>query len=313
MNVDVVTVTPEPTATGALIKFTLEVSLVDGEEAVVSASGYLCAPYNVIVSPLTEAPTDQDIVTRLTASDGSARQEGARRTYFLWLVAELGRPELEHLVELRSRDPKGDLQLTLRLSVRGLVASATVTRPDKGRADSESLTLVAQRHDGFLNVRTRLAHAQCRIASNDWLHDFAPKLGLGKFVTFELPQPSIIATGVLEERMTRALAEARRGEQLFREGRWPEACAAFRPVWELVRKNVDLSALLIKRGYTPELANSFMGAADALFQLCSKFVHATDKAGNLTAAAAVANKEEAQLVFVSAMAFVNIVARKLPT
>src|SRR5260221_8469704 len=116
---------PEPTARDALLKITFELKFVDGDELPISATGYLLAPHNVIVCPLAQVPVDQDIETSLRGTDGYGRHKESKSCY-LTMVAALGRPELEHIVDLRSKEPKGDVHFTVKLGIRCLLASSTV-------------------------------------------------------------------------------------------------------------------------------------------------------------------------------------------
>ena len=116
----------QPTAPGAVLKFGIELSLVQGAEVPIAATGWLEAPHDVLLCPLTQVPVDEDADAPLRGSDGYA-SNFEKISRWVWLIAPLGRAELEHLADLRSKDAKGDVHLTLQIGVRCLRSTATVT------------------------------------------------------------------------------------------------------------------------------------------------------------------------------------------
>jgi hypothetical protein len=326
VEANVIQVAAEPTARGALLRITFDLKFTAGDEMPLSATGYLMAPHNVIVCPLTQAPLDQDVETSLRGDDGYARHKESR-TVYLTMVAALGRPELDHIADLRSKDPKGDVHFTAKLGVRCLLSSSTVTYAEKvgplakdpaalgvvlrERPAQRTQALVGEYGAGFIKSKAFTLHVQHRIPANDWVQDFAPHFGVGKFSVFEIPEPKVFGTGPVQERASKALEAARKAEDRLRAGQWTDACTALRPVWELIRDHSDIRALLLKDGYTADAAQAFDKATDNLFQFSSKFMHAIDRAGNLIAGPDIkASKEEAYLVFTTAMAVINLVTQK---
>ena len=309
----------QPTAPGAVLKFGIELSLVQGAEVPIAATGWLKAPHDVLLCPLTQVPVDQDADAPLRGSDGYA-SNFEKISRWVWLIAPLGRAELEHLADLRSKDAKGDVHLTLQIGVRCLRSTATVTHgagpAGRGMTAQEKPTfketrpMLGEADGGSLKTTTDRLDIQHRIPSADWVHDYAPKFGLGKWMVVELPQPDTIGSGPLEERVERCRKAAGKARDRLHQGEWENVCEELRPYRELIRNLPDVQALLTNDGYTADAARAFNHVIKALFELSSKFMHAVDKSGTHIVPEVRASKEDAYFHFFTAMAAINLLARK---
>lgn len=327
MEAQIFHVSAESTATGAHLRFVVELKYRDRVEAPLALSGVLYAPHNTVLCQMLPFPDDTGIDVGLRGLEGPSVPPRDLQTRHLWLTATLGRPELEHLARLRSKDPKGDVHFTVKVEVRYLESGAAIVHLDRGlpqqgfvapmppahivaEQTATSHRVLADNGSGFVSVKTYRTSLQPRIASSDWTHEFAPKFGLGKFAVFELPQPEILGTGSVQERVRLAIDAARSAEDELRAGRWPAACEALRKVWEVIRKDSDLEKLLVKSGYSTAAAQSFDEAVGKLFDFSSKFMHLTDKSGNPVPPQVKAEKEDAYLLFATAMSLLNLIAQK---
>jgi hypothetical protein len=309
----------EATATGAVLKFGIELSFVQGAELPISATGWLKAPHNVLLCPLIQVPVDQDADAPLRGSDGYA-SNAEKMTRQVWLIAALGRAELEHLADLRGKDAKGDVHLTLQIGVRCLRSSATITHvaapPGRGMMAhqrpkfQETHPMLGEGSGGFVHATTQRIDLQHRIPSGDWVHEYAPKFGLGKYLVVELPHPEAGASGPLEERVERCRKAADVALEKLRQGEWENVCEELRPVWELIRNLPDVQALLTNDGYTADAAKAFNDTIKGLFELSSKFMHAVDKSGKNLVPEVRASKEDAYFQYLTAMAAINLITRK---
>jgi hypothetical protein len=319
-------VSAESTATGAHLRFVVELKYRERVEAPMALNGILYAPHNVVLCQLTPFPDDTGIDVGIRGLEGPSAPKDVQ-TRHLWLTAVLGRPELEHIAMLRDKDTKGDVHFTLKIEVRYLESGAAIVHLDKGvpqkgfvapmppasivaEQTATSHRVLADNGSGFVSVKTYRTSLQPRIASSDWTHEFAPKFGLGKFAVFELPQPEILGTGSVQERVRLATEAARSAEDELRAGRWPAACEALRKVWEVIRNDSDLEKLLVKSGYSVAAAQSLNEAVGRLFDFSSKFMHLTDKGGNPVPPQVKAAKEDAYLLFATAMSLLNLIAKK---
>ena len=91
------------------------------------------------------------------------------------------------------------------------------TRPMLGEADGGSLKTTTDRLD-----------IQHRIPSADWVHDYAPKFGLGKWMVVELPQPDTIGTPARRARGAVPKAAGKARDRLH-QGEWENVCEELRP------------------------------------------------------------------------------------
>jgi hypothetical protein len=65
------------------------------------------------------------------------------------------------------------------------------------------------------------------ISASSWAHDFAPVFGLGRTMTYEIPQPEVLTTkDVAADAVNHALKSFADAESKVRSGEWLEACNA---------------------------------------------------------------------------------------
>jgi len=195
-------------------------------------------------------------------------------------------------------------------SPKGAGAPAYPVSPRDSRLRDGDVVLVDSER-GFLEVRRTCRDLPIRISGSDWIHEFAPKLDIGQFVVFEIPQPPLIGgTGTDFDRINEAIISARKAEQELRSGNWDDVMETLRGVWELLRNQQHIRDLLERDGYTPEAAEAFDKALQSLFTLSSKFVHRLDQSRQRIMAEIKPSKEDAYLAFGLAMGALNLVARK---
>jgi len=327
VDASIYAVSAEPIATGAYLRIIVALKFKESLEAPLHVNGLVHAPHDTMLCPLYQVPPDGGIDVGLGGGAKHSRTSDPT-TRYLWLGAILGRPELDHLVAVRDKDRKGDVHLDIKIEVRYLESNATVIHLERG-APNKSFTggptpvsIVDQPTDRsqrvlsdggahFVSVRTVVAKLQHTIPSGDWVHDFAPKFGLGKFCVFELPQPEVFGAGALRDRAKVALEVCTGAEEALREGRWSEVCQRLRKVWELIRNDSDIEALLKRDGYTEAAAKALNDSVRHMFEFSSKFLHVLDKTGNIVGPPEiVAQKEDAYFAFATAMSILNIIAQK---
>jgi hypothetical protein len=320
IHVEVVPKTIEPT-----ISFRLGVSCRDAQQVVVAVSGGLFMPSDTFVGPAFEWPKQDSDDQGLQAALPNAG-ERQKREHWWMLAVRLGRRQLDHIESTRERDHKKDVHLDLEVSVR--VLSSTAEPWPMGEVEAKiqpGVRLVAtvnptnarrvlMESDGyqgsFLRFKTIMSSIRHRIPSADWVHEFAPKLGLGTFEVVEIPDPSDLK-GDLGERMAKAFEAARKARQSLRAGEWEDVCQDLRQVWELLRDTQFLGDLVRKDGYHDQAASSLCSALNGFYDLAAKFDHALARDRTTILPELKARKEDAYLVFANAMSVLNFIARKL--
>ncbi len=81
----------------------------------------------------------------------------------------------------------------------------------------------------FLDVREEPIEVKVRIPAQDWIHDFAPKLGLGEYFVVELPKD-----GVIKE----AWDYVKEAEECYRNWDSKGACANCREAGSLLDRKI---------------------------------------------------------------------------
>jgi hypothetical protein len=152
-----------------------------------------------------------------------------------------------------------------------------------------------------------------KIAASDWIHDFAPRLGLGRFAVFEVPEPQLLTVGgQMADAIREGIESAKKAHQSLIRGEWDDVVDDLRGVWELTRNwQSDIKTALKADGYTEEAADSFIEVLKSHFALASKFHHKLDKSKQVAVPRIKPSKEDAYLVYATAMSVLNLISRKL--
>jgi hypothetical protein len=197
--------------------FTVKIEHTQYQQGILSVEGWLKAKDGMLLARLTEKPMErrQEIWARGTNTENLITTVGIN----VELVGQLDSISLERINNDRINDPLRDVNLKLELRVALIESSATVAHlfatpppPTLGKVDAQTSAgpkeakLVLSTHDShfvgvnadnwilsgrggpsFLNVRTIKEECAHRIRAADWLADYTPKLGLGKYITLEIP------------------------------------------------------------------------------------------------------------------------------
>jgi len=166
----------------------------------------------------------------------------------------------------------------------------------------------------FLKVEDHVEELPIRIPAQDWIHDFAPFLGIGKYLVVELPIPESIK---ISDELANRIEEASKSLDKMREDilacEWNRVIEDSRPIFELFRKYGKnlVKEILTREGYTEEAIKNLLDSIDNLFHYSSKFHHRTDESGKKIIPEIKASKEDAYLIYTTAMGLVNLLTRKV--
>ena len=274
-----------------------------------------------------------------TIKDQDIRKENKQD---MSLLATLSDKALDYIDSLRDKNTKGDVNLKLFLRVRILKSNtiiaplhvrtpAEVGPPLRERLEAwgrEALVTYGYKRDYapevgnlwaisgsnepvFLTIADWEQEIPVTIYASNWIHDFAPQLGLGRFVLAELPiLPPILIKGKYSKRVDKAFEALQKMEKEIRKGEWTEAIEKSRPVAELLREEDLVKSLLTKHGYHEDAANSLITTIKSLFEYGSKFLHKVAKDGTTIPPEIKAEKEDAYLTYTVSTALVNLLTQK---
>jgi hypothetical protein len=331
------------------IEFPLKLSYNDFE-CMLSLEGLLLAQDGKVLAKLSESILESieertkavgSIAAHETAKNGNLKRE---KEHITSLIAFLSKGALNHIDAVRSKNPKRDAIFKLRVSVRTLVSRASISHLHEiKRADIDLSSLrdllerknieflTGYKYDGaysgprnnlwlisgdkaptFLEIRDVAQEFPIQIPASDWIHDFAPQLGIGRFVIAEFPLLSPVAVSAeFAARLNEAIKALPEMEEKVKECEWNEVIGKSRPVAELLRHEDMISSILSKHGYTEEAANSLLNAIKGLFEYSSKFIHRVDKDGRTIPPETKAEKEDAYLIHSLSIGLVNLLAQKV--
>jgi len=249
------------------ISFDVEISYEKYTEAIVNIGGWLATDDEKVVAEIKEEviesvrkpPRSNDIGARSSAFDKEFKEDIYKTT----LVAPLSREALNYIEKKRKEDRKGDVNLTLILNLKTINSKALIShvygiRPqDIGlrpinipgtiegtlsvllyALNPEYSSPIANRWllsgDGkpvFLGISEQTLKGSIRIPSTDWIHDYAPKLGLGEYFVVEIPKG--------KEVIKEAWSYVEKAEESFRNWNIEGVYANCRDAGNLLNKEME--------------------------------------------------------------------------
>lgn len=252
------------------------------------------------------------------------------------VVLPLSAKHLDHLEELRARNPRRDVVLQCHVEVQFLVSKVVnaYLRPGPEIAGDRGKPLQAVVYDWqahpfqtqyntmwilsgeggrtFVRCETKRFSQMIVIRASDWVHDYLSPWRQTRYVLIELPQPEILTSAPgIEGRVNAAIEAVKKASENLAKGEWTDVIEDLRPVWELVRKHSDIKDLLKADGYTEAAVKAFDEIMKQHFELASKFAHRLDRAPSESILPELhASREDAQFCFSNAMTALNLISRK---
>ena len=227
-------------------------------------------------------------------------------------VAPFSQIALNKLEEDRSKNPKGDVILNLKLNITCLEPKFDTVLTKIGEEDYNLISL--KRDNSLFKIRSYDLNSDIRIPTGDWLHEFCPVFKNSKYQIFEIPTPKLNEKNEgLSHRVYEAIESLNEMEKARLEGDWNKVIKESRPVWELIRNKEDIKELIKGDHINEQTLISYNGLIDNLFNFSSKFIHRESdrKDGNKVMGINSANKEDAELIYAMAFSLTNLISKKL--
>jgi hypothetical protein len=205
---------------------------------------------------------------------------------------------LDFINDYRDNNPLKDVVFTLFLNIKYLIFKENNNNEIKSEQLNKSHT----------------------IPSNNWILDFVPKLGGGKFMILEIPlieYKENINNDFWRERIQTAFSIIKEMEENINKGDWQGILVSSREYFELFkldeRNNIreKLIELLQINDLSKEGAENLIAAINNLFHYASKFIHRTKRDSNDIQPKANANKEDAYMMYTLSCTFLNLILRKI--
>jgi hypothetical protein len=215
---------PHEKSISPVMSFEVDIAFMKFQEAIIGVEGFLESADGKTLANVVEATPEKTKTAELGAKDSSFDSRFKETVYNSTLIAPLDRKSLSYIEATRMENEKRDVYLTLNLNVRSILTRAKVSHfheidhtstglPPQVKVFSTSGKrregkILAYGHDSqfsteftnlwivsgdgspiFLSVNSQnIKKEGIRIPSIDWIHDFAPKLGLGEYFIVEIPR-----------------------------------------------------------------------------------------------------------------------------
>ncbi len=330
MNITDGRVTVETNAVTPTLKLTATLRYASTDLPVV-VDGGMQTETGQLLSPLHAEPRANQYHQYLRAESDSDRSESHLPLAF-WVP--LSARHLEAIELLREKNRKRDVVLKATLSVTyqrfkpELVDLSTQIRHvDEPNTAGKRVRRVGEafprdsgpKHTGPTVLSTRSSIIEqttytqaigAIIPGSDWINDFSPALGRGRFLVVEIPDPSgHHVPEDLRARFAKAAESIAASRQKLIAGEWSDACRELRALFEVLRSWTELEAL-IEADYGPDAARAFAQGLRSFFEFSSKFLHPLAKDGKTLNPSETATKEDAQLLFALSASTLNGIGRK---
>lgn len=228
LNVSVVSIEAADRSAVPLLRFKVKVPYKQYSRIILQVAGELFTASGIFLSKLeeTEFPTSAEQL--LNARMPSDKEEQAE--YVVSLTAQLNDSSLKAIEKERDAEPKHDTRLKLELYVTALDSAAVVSNlhlkkpprsayfkdlyalvpdkfqdglelplyyldPDLRRDLIDSWFISGESGPALLKLGKYKTDTGYTIPASDWIHDFKPRMNLGKYIVIELPQPMEPARG----------------------------------------------------------------------------------------------------------------------
>jgi len=205
------------------ISLEIEISHMKYKEIITDVSGWLEADDGKIISNVSGHLLEGLSVTHELGARGSYFDDAFKEgVYEVTLIAFLDQKALNYIEERRMKDKKGDVKIFVNLIVKVLENRAVISHlheidpkhiglgpikvhtssgiekeseiivyafdPRFSSSRTNSWILSGDGSPVYLTMREQILRGEKIIPSSDWIHDFAPKLGLGEYFIVELPK-----------------------------------------------------------------------------------------------------------------------------
>jgi len=266
MQITKVQVDPYEKAIIPGICFDIEITYKRYDEAIIGVNGWLETNDGKVIAEIREEPSERPRSIEIGAKGSYYDKEFEKEDiYETALIAFLDSRALSYIEERRMKDRKGDVKLTLNLRIKTINGRAIIShiheaRPEflglqpasfqtySGKKTSDWTLLIyaydseffAERtnrwilsaKDGpvFLAVSEQRLKKEVTIKSSDWIHDFAPKLGLGEYFIIEIPKG--------KEIIKKAWSYVEKAEECFRKWDMKGVCDNCREAGKVLNKEI---------------------------------------------------------------------------
>lgn len=297
----------DPQSINPLLKIRVDLEFPYASEIPVSISGKLCQQNGKILSIITEYELNRDIDfgLKLKTEQEKESRETAKSRHSVQLSALLTPLAIQSIEEQREKAQNKSAEFYIEFVVKTL---------------SQPATLDKLQGNDLIRLNIVREHSRVSIEQSDWVANFAPKLGIGKFLLLELSIAQNDVTDFWKELTDLLKSNILEMERCIRLGEWKKAIEYSRQFFDglNIKNNRNTNApfenklkeVLLAEQHNDEGINDLLKAIKSLFDFTSKYVHPKDRSG-LVKPYPNAGKEDAYLVYTLSIGLFNLITTKI--
>ena len=339
MRIDKIEAKPVLNSINPEIMFEIEIFIQRKFEIPLEITGSIFTEDNMKIANVHEIIHEPN--KNIEFSARGTREEGEEKL-IIKIIASLNHKVLDHIETIRTKNPKGDVKLTIDIFIRTLISKTTLSHmllieereglkipyqlPESyknavpvfyqytDRFSTLRTDMWILSGDGsptFIEIRNNNFKNTVTIRSSDWIHDYCPVFQIGRFSVFEYLMPDYIpGSGSIAERLNNSINVIKKMEENLIKGEWNQVIEDSRAVLELIRNQDEIRDLLIRDGYSEPAFVDLNESLKKLYDYSSKFHHREDK-GKKIMPEIKASKEDAYLIYATSMNVVNMISKKM--
>ena len=170
----------------------------------------------------------------------------------------------------------------------------------------------------LVRLKIESKHSRIKIEQSDWVTNFSPKLGIGKFLLLELDVSTSEISDLWKNLIELLTSNILEMEKWIKLGEWKKVMDTSRHFFDGLKFNnnspfkQDLEKKLSEEQHNKEGINDLFKGIKSLFDFTSKYAHVTDRNGNIKPYPN-AKKEDAYFVFSLSVGLLNLINSKIQT
>ncbi len=275
-------------------------------EAPICLSGKLKTNDGKIISLLDEfhLKKENNIKVYFVSDEEKAKHynENKRGTYEFQLKTELSQKAIDYIEDQRLKDPDKSVKFAIDFITKFIEIKGVDYKLNN------------------IEINYKMGSCEFKIEQNDWINNFSPKLGLGKFIILELNIPNNNVPEYWKQLYESLFYKTVEMENCIKIGDWQKTMFLSRQFFEDIKFGDnkpghrtfkdEFTILMSDENHTEEGIQNLYDSIYKLFGFASKYVHTKDREGNIMNLPNSC-KEDAYLVYCISMGLLNLIGSKL--
>ena len=266
-----------------------------------SLEGEVLSSDNTHLANFCSTSSMLDQTQYINLSGINSYQNSSNTSYNSDVIVNLSKEALVHIGEMREKNINKDVELKINLKIKYLISNVSIV--------GDMNILSCNNGKSFLKLKTDNFYESYTIRASNWINNYAPKLGLGKYIILEIPEPDILE----EEKFKELISIKDKVKSHLDQGNWNDAIINSRMVFELLSKDGDLKESLknsfANQCFSDEAINNFFDGIGGLFSFTSKFAHILGRKKEFKQCP-TAYKEDAYLAYTIISNLLNMISKK---